>query len=93
MKTLLQCALDIVAKLEAVEVPGLVYGVVHVPPGKLTVLDLVQAVDMAEDEDEDPYYLEVILAAAEERRLGDDEPVLDAVRNRLSDITSPPLVR
>jgi hypothetical protein len=35
----------------------------------------------------------VILAAAEELRLGDDEPVLDAVRNRLSDITSPPLVR
>ena len=93
MKTLLQCALGIVAKLEAIEVPGPVYGVVHVPPGELTMLDLVRAVDMAEDDDEDTYYLEVILAAAEELRLDDDELVLEAVRSRLSDITSPPLVR
>jgi hypothetical protein len=93
MKTLLECALNIVAKLEAVEIPGPLYGTVRVPPDELTVLDLCCAIDVADDRDEEPYYLEVILAAAEELRLDDDELVLDAVRGRLADIASPPLVR
>jgi hypothetical protein len=57
----------------------------HVPPVKLTVLDLVRAVDMAEDEDEEPYYLGVILAAAEDLGLDDDVLVLEAVRSRHGD--------
>jgi hypothetical protein len=83
MKTLLQYALDIVAGLDAVEVPGPLEGVVrHLSPVKLTVLDLVRAVDMAEVEDKAPYYLGVILAAAEELGLDDDEVVPEAVRSR-----------